>query len=56
MKNIFLHYKIERQSPLFMELILAMTLHITKSDLIWKVDNEKENYTTYYLLRNVQEL
>jgi len=56
MKNIFLHYKIEIQSPLFMELILAMTLHITKSDLIWKVDNEKENYTTYYLLRNVQEL
>jgi hypothetical protein len=56
MKNIFLHYMIEIQSPIFMELILAMTLHITKSDLIWKVDDEKNNHTRYYLLRNVQEL
>jgi len=56
MKNIFLHYMIEIQSPIFMELILAMTLHITKSDLIWKVYDEKDNYIRYYLLRNVKEL
>lgn len=56
MKNIFLHHIVEIENPLQMELILAMTLLITKSDLIWKVDDEKDNYTRYYLLRNVKEL
>ena len=56
MKNIFLHHIVEIENPLQMELILAMTLLITKSDLIWKVYDEKDNYTRYYLLRNVKEL
>jgi hypothetical protein len=55
-KNIFLHHIVEIENPLQMELILAMTLLITKSDLIWKVDDKKDNFIIYYLLRNVKEL
>jgi len=53
-KNTFLHYMIEIEFPLQLELLLAMTLLITKSDLIWK--EKCKNYTKYYLLKNVKEL
>ena len=54
MKNLFLHHIIKIENPLQLELLLAMTLYITKSDLIWKVNDN--NYIKYYLLRNVKEL
>ena len=53
-KDTFLHYMIEIENPLQLELLLAMTLLITKSDLIWKEKCKK--YTRYYILRNVKEL
>ena len=56
MKNTFLHYMIEINNPLQLELLLAMTLLITKSDLIWKVTDDDNMFTRYYLLRNVKEL
>ena len=47
---------IEINNPLQLELLLAMTLLITKSDLIWKVTDDDNMFTRYYLLRNVKEL
>jgi hypothetical protein len=54
MRNIFLHHIINIKNRLQIELILAMTLYITKSDLIWKVNDNDNNYRIYYLLRNVK--
>jgi hypothetical protein len=56
MKNIFLHHIIYNVNRLQLELLLAMTLYITKSDLIWKVNDNDKNYRIYYLLRNVKKL
>lgn len=58
MRNIFLHHIINIENPLQLELLLAMTLYITKSDLIWKdnVNDNDNNYRIYYLLRNVKKL
>ena len=56
MKNLFLHHIIEIKDSLQIELLLAMTLYITKSDLIWKVNDNVNNVIKYYLLRNVREL
>jgi len=56
MKNLFLHHIIIIENPLQLELLLAMTLYITKSDLIWKVYDNNINVVKYYLLRNVKEL
>jgi hypothetical protein len=56
MKNLFLHHIIKIENPLQLELLLAMTLYITKSDLIWKVYDNNINVVKYYLLRNVKEL
>jgi hypothetical protein len=56
MKNLFLHHIIKIENPLKLDLLLAMTLYITKSDLIWKVNDNVNNVKRYYLLRNVQEL
>lgn len=53
-KNLFLHYMIEIKNPLQFEILLAMTLLITKSDLIWR--EKIGQYTRYYLLKNVKEL
>lgn len=56
MKKIFLRHMIEIENPLQLDLLLAMTLYITKSNLIWKVNDDDNMITRYYLLRNVQEL
>ena len=56
MKNLFLHHIIKIENPLQLELLLAMTLYITKSNLIWKENDDDNMITRYYLLRNVQEL
>jgi hypothetical protein len=53
-KNMFLHNKYTIENPIQLEQLLAITLYITKSDLIYKIDNIKDNYTEYYVLRNVQ--
>ena len=45
---------IEIKNPLQFEILLAMTLLITKSDLIWR--EKIGQYTRYYLLKNVKEL
>ena len=55
-KNMFLHNLIDIKNPVQLEQLLAMTLHVTKSDLIYKMDNVKNNYTEYYILRNVEIL
>jgi hypothetical protein len=56
MKKIFLRHMIEIENPLQLDLLLAMTLYITKSNLIWKENDDDNMITRYYLLRNVQEL
>jgi hypothetical protein len=55
-KNMFLHNNYKIEFPIQLEQILAITLLITKSDLIYKVDNVEKNYTDYYILRNVKTL
>jgi hypothetical protein len=55
-KNMFLHNTNIIESPIQLEQLLAITLYITKSDLIYKIDNVEGNYTEYYVLRNVQIL
>lgn len=54
MKNLFLHHKFIIKNPLQLEQLLAITLYITKSDLIYKI--QKNNKTEYYILRNIQIL
>jgi hypothetical protein len=54
-RNIFLRYQYNISYPLELELILAMTLYITKSDMIYREDDKKEKIV-YYLLRNVEIL
>ena len=56
MKEIFLRHIIEIENPLQLDMLLAMTLYITKSDLIWRVVGDDNNITRYYLLRNVKKL
>jgi hypothetical protein len=53
-RNIFLRYQYNISYPLELELILAMTLYITKSDMIYRED--KKEKIIYYLLRNVEIL
>ncbi len=53
-RKIFLRYQYNISYPLELELILAMTLYITKSDMIYRDDNKKIIF--YYLLRNVEIL
>jgi len=53
-KNMFLHNKIKIENRIQFEQLLAISLYITKSDLIYKVDNV--NNTDYYILRNVEIL
>jgi hypothetical protein len=53
-KNIFLHNKYVIENPIQLEQLLAITLYITKSDLIYKINNE--SFTEYYLLKNVEPL
>jgi len=55
-KNMFLHNIIIIENPIQLEQLLAITLYITKSDLIYKIYNVEGNYTEYYLLRNVKIL
>jgi hypothetical protein len=55
-KNMFLHNKHIIENPIQLEQLLAITLYLTKSDLIYKIDNINENHTEYYILRNVQIL
>lgn len=54
-RKIFLRYQYNISYPLELELILAMTLYITKSDMIYRDDNNKK-IIFYYLLRNVEIL
>lgn len=54
-RKLFLRYKMNIKYPLELELILAMTLYITKSDMIYRDDNNKK-IIFYYLLRNVEIL
>jgi hypothetical protein len=54
-RNIFLRYQYNISYPLELELILATTLYITKSDMIYRDVNNK-NIIFYYLLRNVEIL
>ena len=54
-RNIFLRYQYNISYPLELELILATTLYITKSDMIYRDDNNKK-IIFYYLLRNVEIL
>jgi hypothetical protein len=56
MKEIFLRHMIEIENPLQLDMLLAMTLYITKSNLIWRVVDDDNNITRYYLLRNVKKL
>jgi hypothetical protein len=53
-KNMFLHSTNIIENPIQLEQILAITLFITKSDLIYKIN--KEHKTEYFLLRNVEIL
>jgi hypothetical protein len=55
-KNMFLHHEYLIENPTQLELLLAITLYITKSDLLYKLDNIEENYTEYYILRNIEIL
>lgn len=55
-KNIFLRYEYIIEIPLHLELLLAITLYITKSDLVYKLDNKEQNCTEYYILKNVEIL
>jgi len=55
-KDMFLHYKYEINNPIHLDLLLAITLYITKSDLIYKITNIDENNTKYYILRNIKIL
>jgi hypothetical protein len=55
-KNIFLHNTINIENPIQLEQLLAITLCITKSNLIYKINNTDKNYTEYYILRNVEIL
>jgi hypothetical protein len=55
-KNMFLHNIINIENPIQLEQLLAITLLITKSDLIYKIDNTNNNHTEYYILRNVEIL
>ncbi len=55
-KNMFLHNKIIIENPIQLEQLLAITLCITKSDLIYKKNKVDKNYTEYYILRNVEKL
>ena len=54
-RNIFLRYQYDILCPLELELILATTLYITKSDMIYR-DDKNEKIIFYYLLRNVEIL
>lgn len=54
-RKLFLRYKMNIKNPLVLELILAITLYITKSDMIYK--KQKENNITYYfLIKNIEML
>ena len=55
-KDMFLHNIINIENPIQLEQLLAITLLITKSDLIYKINNANKNYTEYYILRNVVEI
>jgi hypothetical protein len=55
-KDIFLHNKNTIEYPLQLEQLLAITLYITKSDLIYKKDLIDQKNTDYYILRNVKIL
>ena len=54
-RNMFLRYQYYISYPLELELIFAIILYITKSDMIYK-KTKKDNITFYYLLRNVEIL
>jgi len=54
-KNTFLHNIINIENPIQLDMLLAITLYITNSELIYKIDNTEENYTEYYILRNVYD-
>jgi hypothetical protein len=55
-KNMFLHNMFNIENPIQLEQLLAITLNVTKSDLIYKIDNVDKNYTEFYILRNVEIL
>jgi hypothetical protein len=54
-RKLFLRFRMTIKYPLELELILAITLYITKSDMIYKETN-KDNITYYYLLKNIEML
>lgn len=54
-RKLFLRYKMNILYPLELELILAITLYITKSDMIYKKQKEN-NITHYFLIKNIEML
>lgn len=53
-KRLFLRYKMNILYPLELELILAITQYITKSDMIYK--QTKKNIINYFVLKNIEML
>jgi hypothetical protein len=52
LKNVFLNPTFEIKNSIQFEFLLAITLYITKSELIYK--DTIYNYDVYYLLRNIK--
>lgn len=52
-KKMFLVNEFKIRNILELEILLAITLYITKSDLIYKLYNEKQKCNDYYILRNI---
>jgi hypothetical protein len=56
LKNIFLNPIIYIKNPIQLEIILAITQYITKSEMIFKKYNKNQNIDKFYLLKNITNL
>jgi hypothetical protein len=52
----FLNPIVSISNPTQLEIILALTLYITKSDMIYKIYNKKDNIDQYYILKNIKKI
>jgi hypothetical protein len=53
LKNYFLNPIIYIKNPIQLEKILAITQYITKSEMIYKISDIKNNRDNFYILKNI---